>query len=102
MNLTEMYLGERLLTPRQFAQRINTSIASVKMMVMRRQIHYFKVGPDCVDAMGRDRRRGWPSSWPACRDGCYCPACAGSHVEPVHTYRNTADAPLLSANCPAY
>ena len=47
---------ERLLTPREFAGRLNIGVRSVARMIAARQIHFFKVGAAGVDACGRDRR----------------------------------------------
>jgi len=46
----------RKLTVRTFSERVGLSVATVKRMLSRRELHVFRVGPERVDAMGRDRR----------------------------------------------
>jgi len=51
------YLKERLLTVKQFAARLGISLPVARRMVLRREVHCFRIGMNEADALGRDRRR---------------------------------------------
>lgn len=52
MNLT----GEQLLCCREFAARLGVSTGTVKRRALTRRVTVVRIGPDCRDLMGRDRR----------------------------------------------
>ncbi|GEM_PF-2193015 len=49
-------LKHKMLTVAKFAEALGVAPNTVHKWMAKRQIHYLKIGPPSVDAMGRDRR----------------------------------------------
>jgi len=49
-------LKGRLLTPAEFCQRLGIDKRTLKRWITTHEIHAVKLGPQNIDAMGRDRR----------------------------------------------
>jgi len=54
--IIKMPVRERMLTVKEFAAAMCTSVPSVHRWIAGRQVTFVKLGPAGVDAKGRDRR----------------------------------------------